>query len=152
MTQRKERLNEVLVNLVVGVSTAAVALFLIVIFKLKGGLIGLVLGAIAVTALVYWLMEIRKIFTKQETTVEEHDWLYDLIEEEEGIIFVARVPGPPEEVKVKIINGILEVRGGGNFIKRIPIPKNSRLLEKSYANGVLRLRLQRSQIEQKKLQ
>ncbi|MEM1581433.1 MAG: Hsp20/alpha crystallin family protein [Candidatus Bathyarchaeia archaeon] len=152
MTQMKERLNEVLVNLVVGVSTAAVALFLIVIFKLKGGLIGLVLGAIAVTALVYWLMEIRKIFTKQETTVEEHDWLYDLIEEEEGIIFVARVPGPPEEVKVKIINGILEVRGGGNFIKRIPIPKNSRLLEKSYANGVLRLRLQRSQIEQKKLQ
>lgn len=153
MAHKETKINEILISLILWVSAVATVIFIAAIFKLKGGLIGLVLGAIAVIAVIYWMIEIKRIFyEKRENAIEEREWLFDLIEGEEDIIFVARVPGPPEDVRVKIIDGTLEIKGGGNFLKKVQVPKGARLLEKSYKNGVLQLRLQRPKIEQKRLQ
>jgi len=131
----------VLLNLILGIGTILAVALLIVIFKVKGGLLGITLGSVVVLALIYWMREIKRIFNIQEEPVEKHDWLYDIIEDGENIIFVARVPGPPEKVDVKIGDGVLEVKGGEGFSKRVEIPRNVKLLEKSYVNGVLRLKL-----------
>ncbi|MEM2341573.1 MAG: Hsp20/alpha crystallin family protein [Candidatus Bathyarchaeia archaeon] len=153
MIHKETRINEMLINLILLVSVIAAATFIIAVFKLKGGLVGLVLGAIVVIALIYWIMEIkRSLYERRENIVKERDWFFDLIEKGEDIIFVARVPGPPKDIKVKIIDDILEIRGGGSFLKKVQVPRGARLLEKSYKNGVLWLRLQRPKIEQKRLQ
>ncbi|MEM1607461.1 MAG: Hsp20/alpha crystallin family protein [Candidatus Bathyarchaeia archaeon] len=144
--------SETLLNLILGVSAALAAILLIVVFKVKGGLLGAILGSIIVFALIYWMREVKRIFSAQRKTVEEHDWLYDLIEEGENLIFVAKVPGPPEEIKVRVSDGVLEIKGGGNFLRRVEISKDAKLVEKSYANGVLLLKLRVSQIKQSRLQ
>jgi len=126
------------------ISIAIVALFLIMLFKLKGGILGIVLGTIAVVALIYWLREIRKILTEEKPySAAEAEWFYDLINEEEGVIFIAKVPGPAQKVKVRLINNILEVKGSGDFMRRVQVPEGTRLQNKSYINGVLHVRLQR---------
>ena len=127
------------------VSIAIVSLFIILIFKLKGGVIGIALGTVAVAALIYWLIEIKKIFKEQNAPAsEEHEWFYDLIEEEEYITFVAKVPGPAKEVKVKVVGDTLEIKGGRNFFQKVQIPKGTRLQDKTYTNGILHLKLQKT--------
>lgn len=137
-----KRPGNLLRDIILAVSVAIAILLLILIFKIKGGLLGMVLGAITVTALIYWLREVKRIF-RQETQPSEIDWLYEIIEDRENIVFIARVPGPPEKVKVKISDGIMEIRGGGGFLRRVEIPRGIKILEKSYSNGVLRIKFQR---------
>jgi len=145
MRRKEEKPDELLKNVLSIVSIAVVALLLIVLFKLKGGILGMVLGTIAVAALIYWLMEIKKIFREEKPpSSEESEWFYDLIEEEENITFIAKVPGPAREVKVKIVGDMLEIKGGRNFMQRVQIPKGIRLKNKSYTNGVLHIKLQKT--------
>ena len=42
------------------ISVAAAAIILLLLFKAKGGLLGLILGVVAVAVLVYWLVEVRR--------------------------------------------------------------------------------------------
>lgn len=127
------------------VGIVLVAVLLILVFKLKGGILGIVLGVIAVVALIYWLREIKKIFAQEKTySPGEAEWFYDLINEEEGVTtLIAKVPGPAEEVKVKLIDDTLEIKGSGDFTRRVQVPAGARLQDKSYANGVLHVKLQR---------
>ena len=126
------------------IGIAAVALLIILLFKVKGGILGMVLGTIAVAALIYWFKEIKKIFREEKHySPEEDGWLYDLIDEGEDVNFIAKVPGPAEKVKVRLVRGTLEIKGGGNFMRRVPIPKCTRILDRSYINGVLNVKLQR---------
>jgi len=145
MRRKEEKSDELPRNVLSIVSIAVVALFLILLFRLKGGILGIVLGTIAVAALIYWLMEMKKIFGEQKVpSAEESEWFYDLIEEGENITFTAKVPGPAREVKVKIVDDMLEIEGGGNFLQRVQIPRGTRLQDKSYVNGVLHLKLQKT--------
>lgn len=145
MRRKEGKSDELLRNVLSIVSIAVVALLLIILFKLKGGILGMVLGTIAVAALIYWLLETKKIFKEQKAPAsEEHEWFYDLIEEEENITFVAKVPGPAREVKAKIVGDMLEIKGGGNFLQRVQMPKGTRLQDKSYVSGVLHLKLQKT--------
>ncbi|MCX8170392.1 MAG: Hsp20/alpha crystallin family protein [Candidatus Bathyarchaeota archaeon] len=144
--------NKMLLNLILGVSATLAIALLILAFKVKGGLIGAILGSIIVLALIYWMREVKRIFSVRRNTAEEHDWLYDFIEEGEDVIFVAKVPGPPEEVRVKLTDGVLEIRGGGNFFRKVELSRDAKIVEKSYVNGVLRLKLRVSQIKQSGLQ
>lgn len=148
----KTNSDEMLLNFILGVSVAIAVTLLILIFKVKGGLLGVILGSIIVLALIYWVREFKRVLDAQKTIAEEHEWLYDLIEEGENITFVAKVPGPPEEVKVKFADGVLEIKGGGNFFRRVEISRDAKLVEKSYVNGVLRLKLRVSRVERSRLQ
>jgi len=134
--KRKRKKPEETLNILSIISIAVVALLLIILFKVKGGILGMVLGAVAVATLIYWLKEIKKIWGEVE-------WFYDLIDDGEGVTLIAKVPGPAEEVKVSLHKGVLAIRGGGNFERRVQIPKEVELQDKSYINGVLHVRLQK---------
>ena len=143
MKRRRKKPDE-LINILSIISIAVVALLLILLFKVKGGILGVVLGTIAVATLIYWLKEIKKIFREEKAyPTGEAEWFYDLINEGEGVTLIAKVPGPAEEVKVKLRKGVLEIRGGGNFVRRVQVPKEVQLQSKSYINGVLHVRLQK---------
>ncbi|MBS7606504.1 Hsp20/alpha crystallin family protein [Candidatus Bathyarchaeota archaeon] len=144
-TRKEKRTGALLRDLILAVSAAIAILLIILVFKVKGGFIGIALGTITIIALIYWLREVRRIFQQQENMYPaEHDWLYEFIEEGENLILVASVPGPSERVKIKIIDSFIEIRGGGNFVRRVQIPKDVRIVEKSYANGVLRVKLHKT--------
>ena len=122
---------------------AVVALFLLLLFKVKGGLLGLVLGVVAVATLVYWLREMRSLFRGGAHAETEVEFFYDLLDEGEALIFVAKVPGPADEVEARLYQGYLMVSGGGNFSKAVKVPDEAMLEEKSYTNGVLHVTLRK---------
>ncbi|MBO3797602.1 MAG: Hsp20/alpha crystallin family protein [Thermoproteota archaeon] len=140
--KRDEQLGGLLLTVIIGI----VIILLIIFFKMKGGVLGFIIGVIATMALIYWVIEIKRILKEQKApTLWEREWFYDLIEEEENVTFVAKVPGPAHEVKVKVVRGVLEVRGGEGFLKRIRVPKNVVLEDNKYVNGILQVRLRKTE-------
>ena len=106
------------------------------------------IGAGAITA-IYWISIIKKMakevvvpkFTAKEA--EAKNWVYDLIKGENEIVFVAEVPGPDDKIMVRLIDGILYVRGSNRFSEEIPIEGSSQMqiTDFKYRNGVLTLKI-----------
>ena len=71
------------------------------------------------------------------------DWIYDLIKGDKQFVFVADVPGPDDKIMVRLIDGMLYVRGTGGFSKELPIEGSNemRISDFKYSNGVLTLRI-----------
>ena len=71
------------------------------------------------------------------------DWIYDLIKGDKQFVFVAEVPGPDDKIMVRLIDGMLYVRGTGGFSKEVPIKGSNemRISDFKYSNGVLTLRI-----------
>jgi len=71
------------------------------------------------------------------------DWVYDLIRGDNELVFVAEVPGPDDKIMVRLIDGILYVRGSGGFSKEVPIEgsQEMKITDFKYRNGVLTLRI-----------
>jgi len=71
------------------------------------------------------------------------DWAYDLIKGDKQIVFVAEVPGPDDKIMVRLIDGILYVRGSSRFSKEIPIEgsQQMQITDFKYRNGVLTLKI-----------
>lgn len=116
----------------------------ILFFKLKSGVQGIIVGAIAVAALIYWLVEINKILKENKTSsLRGHELFYDLFEDEEGITILMKMPGQFNDVEVKVSGENLEIKGNGKLLQRLQIPREAKLKEKSYVKGVLQVRLQK---------
>ena len=106
------------------------------------------IGAGAITA-IYWISVIKKMakqvvvpkFNAREA--EAKNWVYDLIKGEDEIVFVAEVPGPDDKIMVRLIDGILYVRGSSRFSKEIPIEGSNQMqiTDFKYRNGVLTLKI-----------
>ena len=106
------------------------------------------IGAGAITA-IYWISVIKKMakqvvvpkFTAREA--EAKNWVYDLIKGEDEMVFVAEVPGPDDKIMVRLIDGILYVRGSSRFSKEIPIEGSNQMqiTDFKYRNGVLTLKI-----------
>ena len=106
------------------------------------------IGAGAVTS-IYWISIIKKMakqvvipkFTAKEA--EAKNWVYDLIRGDNELVFVAEVPGPDDKIMVRLIDGILYVRGSGGFSKEVPIDgsQEMKITDFKYRNGVLTLRI-----------
>ena len=106
------------------------------------------IGAGAITA-IYWISVIKKMakevvvpkFTAREA--EAKNWVYDLIKGEDEIVFVAEVPGPDDKIMVRLIDGILYVRGSSRFSKEVPIEgsQQMQITDFKYRNGVLTLKI-----------
>ncbi len=71
------------------------------------------------------------------------DWIYDLIKGDKQFVFVADVPGPDDKIMVRLIDGMLYIRGTGGFSKEVPIEGSNemRISDFKYSNGVLTLRI-----------
>ena len=84
-------------------------------------------------------------FTAREQ--ETKNWVYDLIKGDNETVFVAEVPGPEDKIAVRLIDGILYIRGSQGFSKEVHIEgsKEMEIGDFKYRNGVLTLRIKTSE-------
>lgn len=107
------------------------------------------IGAAAIT-MIYWAKVLKKMTKEQKPKymIREHEsksWVYDLIKGEQEFVFVAEVPGPEDKIVVRLIEGILYVRGSGGFSKEVPIEGSTdmQIFDFKYRNGVLTLKIKK---------
>jgi len=116
--------------------------------RAEGNFVNFILIGVATITTFYWVRVIKKMLknVKPKYTAREAEaknWVYDLIKGENQFVFVAEVPGPDDKIMVRLIEGILYVRGTGGFSKEVQI-EGSNLMKISdfkYRNGVLTLRI-----------
>ena len=86
-------------------------------------------------------MENKPKYTAKEA--EAKNWVYDLIRGDNELVFVAEVPGPDDKIMVRLIDGVLYIRGSGGFSKEVPIEgsQEMKITDFKYRNGVLTLRI-----------
>ena len=116
--------------------------------KADGSFVNFILIGIATITTIYWVRVIKKMlknvkpkFTAREA--EAKNWVYDLIKGENQFVFVSEVPGPDDKIMVRLIDGMLYVRGSGGFSKEVQIEgsNNMQITDFKYRNGVLTLRI-----------
>lgn len=143
--------NEQSLNFVIPIM---VILFLGIIYVMSqrsgSGFVSFILIGIAAVTMFYWVRVLKKMTKEQKPkyTVREQEtknWVYDLIKGEQEFVFVAEVPGPEDKIMVRLIDGILFIRGGGGFSKEIPIEGSveMQIFDFKYRNGVLTLRIKK---------
>lgn len=99
---------------------------------------------------IYWVREIYKMSRadmpkKVPKEQEQKDWVYDLIENTDGMVFVAEVPGPEEQINVRLASGVLRIKGGQNFNKDVQLSMDAEMgiSDYKYRNGVLTIKMQK---------
>ena len=116
--------------------------------RAEGDFVNFVLIGIATITTIYWVKVIKKMlknikpkYTAREA--EAKNWVYDLIKGENQFVFVAEVPGPDDKIMVRLIEGVLYVRGTGGFSKEVQIEGSNqmKISDFKYRNGVLTLRI-----------
>ena len=125
--------------LVLGIVAMAVVLTLLI--RVQRGLLGIVLAAIAVVLLAYWVSELMKLVKKEFSLPSAQiKWNPDLLDKGDEIIVVGTVPGP-ESVNAEFRDGVLEIRGGQGFHEFVVLEKALRIKEVRYVNRVLQVTL-----------
>ena len=116
--------------------------------RADGNFVAFILIGIAAVTSIYWVSVFKKMlknikpkYTAREA--EAKNWVYDLIKGENQFVFVAEVPGPDDKIMVRLIDGMLYIRGSGSFSKEIQIDGSNqmKISEFKYRNGVLTLRI-----------
>lgn len=114
------------------------------------GFVSFILIGAASFTMIYWVIVLKKMTKDQKPKYaareqETKSWVYDLIKGDEEIIFVSEVPGPEDKVMVRLIDGVLYVRGSSNFSKEVPIEGSNemKINDFKYRNGVLTLRIKK---------
>lgn len=114
------------------------------------GYVSFILIGVAAVIMIYWVRVLKKMAkdSQPQYTTKESDtknWVYDLIKGDQEIVFVAEVPGPEDLVSVRLIDGILNIRGSGRFSKEVPIEvtPDMGIHDFKYRNGVLTLRIKK---------
>jgi len=142
--------NEKSLNFVIPIM---VILFLGVIYimtqRADSGFVSFILIGIAALTMFYWVRVLKKMTKDQKPSYtqtreqETKNWVYDLIKGEGEFVFVAEVPGPEDKIMVRLVDGILYIRGTAGFSKEIPIENASdmQIFDFKYRNGVLTLRI-----------
>ena len=141
--------NEQSLNFVIPIM---VILFLGIIYIMTqrsgSGFVSFILIGAAAITMFYWVHVLKKM-TKEQKPVynareqETKNWLYDLIKGEGDFVFVAEVPGPEDKIAVRLIDGVLYIRGSTGFSKEVPIEGSNemKIIDFKYRNGVLTLRI-----------
>jgi len=116
--------------------------------RAEGNFVNFILIGVATITTFYWVRVLKKMLknVKPKYTAREAEaknWVYDLIKGENQFVFVAEVPGPDDKIMVRLIEGILYVRGTGGFSKEVQIEGSNqmKISEFKYRNGVLTLRI-----------
>ena len=117
------------------------------------GSIGLLFLAVASGLMIYWVREIKLMARSEEQMMmlrgeaeQQKDWVYDLIKDNnDEMVFVAEVPGPEDQINVRLTNGLLRIKGGQNFARDVPLELSQEMgiSDYKYRNGVLTLRIQK---------
>lgn len=117
------------------------------------GSIGFLFLAVASGLMIYWVREIKLMARSEEQMMmlrgeaeQQKDWVYDLIKDNnDEMVFVAEVPGPEDQIKVRLTNGLLRIKGGQNFARDVPLELSQEMgiSDYKYRNGVLTIRIQK---------
>ncbi|MEX0854835.1 MAG: Hsp20/alpha crystallin family protein [Nitrosopumilaceae archaeon] len=114
------------------------------------GFVSFILIGAAAFTMIYWVIVLKKMTKDQKPKYatreqETKSWVYDLIKGDEEIIFVSEVPGPEDKVTVRLVDGILYIRGSSNFSKEVTIEGSNemKINDFKYRNGVLTLRIKK---------
>ena len=110
--------------------------------------VNFILIGVATITTIYWVRVLKKMLKNIKPKYAARDaevknWVYDLIKGENQFVFVAEVPGPDDKIMVRLIEGILYVRGTGGFSKEVRIEGSNQMKinDFKYRNGVLTLRI-----------
>jgi HSP20 family protein len=122
-----------------------------VLFSRSQGGIGFLFLVGASGLMIYWVREIRNMARTEDKQLmmarenDQKDWVYDLIKNKDETVFVAEVPGPEDQIKVKLIEGYLKIRGGQNFTRDVPLEltQDMSISDYKYRNGVLTVKIQK---------
>jgi len=116
--------------------------------RADGNFVSFILIGVAAVTTIYWVSVFKKMLknVKPKYTAREAEaknWVYDLIRGDNELVFVAEVPGPDDKIMVRLIDGILYIRGSGGFSKEVPIEgsQEMKITDFKYRNGVLTLRI-----------
>ena len=117
--------------------------------RADSGFVSFILIGAATLTMFYWVRVLKKMTKDQKPLYtqareqETKNWVYDLIKNEGEFVFVAEVPGPEDKIAVRLVDGILYVRGTMGFSKEIPIEgaNEMQIMDFKYRNGVLTLRI-----------
>jgi hypothetical protein len=116
--------------------------------RAEGNFVNFILIGVATITTFYWVRVLKKMLknVKPKYTAREAEaknWVYDLIKGENQFVFVAEVPGPDDKIMVRLIEGILYIRGTGGFSKEVQIEGSNKMKisDFKYRNGVLTLRI-----------
>ena len=110
--------------------------------------VNFILIGVATITTIYWVRVLKKMlknikpkYSAREAEVK--NWVYDLIKGENQFVFVAEVPGPDDKIMVRLIDGILYIKGTGGFSKEVVIENSNqmKISDFKYRNGVLTLRI-----------
>ena len=143
--------NEQSLNFVIPIM---IILFLGIIYVMTqrsgSGFVSFILIGVAALTMFYWVRVLKKMTKDQKPAFsareqETKNWVYDLIKGDEDFVFVAEVPGPEDKIMVRLIDGVLYIRGSANFSKEIPIEGSNsmQIHDFKYRNGVLTLRIKK---------
>ena len=147
---KKTYSNEQSLNFVIPI---VVILFFGIIYimtqRADSGFVSFILVGAAALTIFFWVRVLKKMTKDQKPAYtkmreqETKNWVYDLIKSEGEFVFVAEVSGPEDKIAVRLVDGILYVRGTGGFSKEVPIEgaDNMQIFDFKYRNGVLTLRI-----------
>jgi len=116
--------------------------------RADGSFVNFILIGVATITTIYWVRVLKKMlknikpkYSAREAEVK--NWVYDLIKGENQFVFVAEVPGPDDKIMVRLIEGILYIKGTGGFSKEVVIENSNqmKISDFKYRNGVLTLRI-----------
>lgn len=100
--------------------------------------------------MIYWVRDIRMMANSEDQRMmardaDQKDWVYDLIKNNDEMVFVAEVPGPEDQINVRLADSLLRIKGGQNFSKDIPLEfaQDMGISDYKYRNGVLTIKIRR---------
>lgn len=120
----------------------------VLLARSQGG-IGFIFLAAASGLMIYWVREVRMMARSEESKMakemDQKDWVYDLIKNNDEMVFVAEVPGPEDQINVKLTEGLLRIKGGQNFTRDVPLELTQEMgiSDYKYRNGVLTIKIQK---------
>ncbi len=109
------------------------------ILRLQTGLLGIVLGGLAVGLAFYWFKALRKSIGPSAWD----DFLLEIRHEGDVLDLTAQVPGPENKVRVELLGRKLVLIGGRGFKRTVKLPFDAILREFRYVNGILNAKLVR---------
>lgn len=116
---------------------------LAILARLQRGLLGLILAGLLILLGFYWFREIRRAL---ESSRHLREYPLEISEDDDLISVTAEVPGPESEVSFEISGNKVLLRGGRGFRRKIKLPCRVRLLDSSYVNGILHLKLVKADV------
>ena len=130
-------------KLILGILATLLLLILFsLMLRLGRGILGLILIGVIALLGIYWFKEVKKALKTYRPRIE---YPLELVEDGDLLTLTAQVPGPEEQVSVKISGRKLLIRGGRGFKRVVKLPYPVKVLKRSYVNGILHLELIREQ-------